>query len=425
VKIAIIGAGIAGNVVASRLHPAHEITVFEAGDHVGGHAHTQRVEHEGREFDVDTGFIVYNERTYPEFSGLLAGLGVATQPSTMSFSVRCERSGLEYNGTTINTLFAQRRNLLRPAFHRMWRDILRFNRQAPGAVEQSGHELTLGEFVRTHRYSPQFVAHYLQPMAAAIWSATPLDVAAMPARFLVGFFHNHGMLNVNDRPQWRTIAGGSARYVERLVAPFRARIHLRAAVERVTRGASQVTLKVRGAEPQHFDQVFFACHSDQALRLLGDPSAAERAVLGAIRYQRNDVVLHADTALLPRRRLAWAAWNFHLPVAHAERVCVTYNMNILQNLACRVPLCVTLNRNTAIAEARVLRRLHYDHPVFTVAAVAAQARQRELNGAQRSYYCGAYWRHGFHEDGAVSALTALQHWQEDLAHAQRALPRAG
>jgi uncharacterized protein len=425
VKIAVIGAGISGNVAAATLHRDHEVTVFEAGDHVGGHSHTHRVQHEGREYAVDTGFIVYNERTYPAFSSLLAELGVETQLSSMSFSVRCESTDMEYNGTTINSLFAQRSNLFRPAFHRMWRDILRFNRHAPLAVERGGSELTLGDYVREHCYSPQFVNHYLLPMAAAIWSATPVDVETMPARFLIGFFRNHGMLNVNDRPQWRTVVGGSRRYVEKLVAPFRSRIHLRTPVESVQRLATHVQIKVRGAEAQRFDQVFFACHSDQALRLLSDATPAEREVLGAMRYQANEVVLHSDVSLLPRRRLAWAAWNYHLPRNPVDRVCVTYNMNILQGLQSQSPLCVTLNRGDAIAPEKVLRRLTYDHPVFTSQAVAAQSRQRELNGALRSYYCGAYWRNGFHEDGVVSAQQALQHWQEDLGDAQRALSRAG
>ena len=426
-KIAIIGAGIAGNVAASRLHPQHDITVFEAGGHVGGHSHTHQLDLDGRQVAVDTGFIVYNERTYPEFTRLLRELEVPTQPSNMSFSVRCEASGLEYNGTTLNSLFAQRSNLFRPSFHRMWRDILRFNRHAPVAVAADDGELTLGRYVREHGYSPQFIRHYLMPMAAAIWSATPVDVYAMPARFLVGFFRNHGMLSVNDRPQWRTIEGGSARYVERLVAPFRHRIQLRTPVESVRRVATHVLVTPRGGEPQRFDRVFFACHSDQALAMLADASPLERVVLGAMRYQQNDVTLHTDVRLLPRRRLAWAAWNYHLPMQAADRVCVTYNMNILQGLQTREPLCVTLNRAGAIDPARVLRQVSYAHPVFNTAAVAAQSRHRELNGRQLSYYCGAYWRHGFHEDGVWSALQALRHFaaDEEEGDAQRALYRAG
>jgi predicted NAD/FAD-binding protein len=425
-KIAIIGAGISGNVVAARLHPRHEITVFEAGTHVGGHSDTQCVELDGEAVAVDTGFIVYNERTYPEFTRLLRELDVPTRPGNMSFSVRCESTGLEYNGTTINSLFAQRSNLFRPSFHRMWRDILRFNRHAPEAVEQHGNgNMTLGDYIREHDYSPQFINNYLLPMAAAIWSATPVDVYAMPARFLVGFFRNHGMLSVNDRPQWRTISGGSMRYVARLVAPFATRIRLRTPVERVRRFATHVTVQARSCEPQRFDQVVFACHSDQALRLLEDATSTERAVLGTMQYQRNEVVLHNDASLLPRRRLAWAAWNYHLPRKPVDRVCVTYNMNILQSLKTREPLCVTLNRSDTIDERRILRELVYSHPVFTTSSVAAQLRHRELNGVNRSYFCGAYWRYGFHEDGVWSALRALEHFEQDQTDAQRALPRAG
>ena len=425
-RIAVIGAGIAGNVVASRLHPHHEVSVFEAGDHIGGHAHTHQIEIEGRPLAVDTGFIVYNEATYPNFSRLLAELGVVSQASTMSFSVHNEASRLEYNGTTINTLFAQRRNLFRPRFHRMWRDILRFNAQAPGHLAAGlDHDTSLGEYVREQGYSREFVADYLVPMAAAIWSAAPADIGAMPARFLIGFFRNHGMLSVNDRPQWRTVRGGAMSYVERLVAPFRAHVHLRTPVIGVRRHAGGVRLRLRGGEDRHFDRVFFACHSDQALALLEDASHAERTILGAIPYQENEVVLHTDTHLLPRRRLAWAAWNYHVPRVPAERVCVTYNMNILQALPVATTLCVTLNRSAAIDPRRVLRRLSYQHPLFTRAAVAAQARWAEINGVQASYYCGAYWRYGFHEDGVVSALRALATFAQEPAHAQRAVYRLG
>ena len=425
-KIAIIGAGIAGNVVARALHPRHEIAVYEAGDHVGGHSHTHQVELAGRHYAVDTGFIVYNDATYPRFSRLLGELGVASQPSAMSFSVRNETSGLEYNGTTINTLFAQRRNLLRPSFHRMWRDILRFNRHASALGDcQPHHDTTLGDYVREQGFSPQFVNDYLLPMASAIWSAAPDDIGAMPAHFLIGFFRNHGMLSVNDRPQWRTVQGGSASYVERLVAPFRAHIHLRSPVSGVRRRPGGVTLRFPGGDTRHYDRVFFACHSDQVLALLEDASEDERAILGAIPFQDNEVVLHTDTRLLPRRRLAWAAWNYHVTRAPAERVCVTYNMNILQALDCPQTLCVTLNRSAAIDPATILRRIVYQHPVFTTAAVAAQARLPEINGVNGSYYCGAYWRYGFHEDGVFSAQQALECFAQEAPDAQRAVYRLG
>jgi predicted NAD/FAD-binding protein len=425
-KVAIIGSGIAGNVVAAGLHPRHEVTVFEAGDHVGGHSHTHDIEFAGRRLAVDTGFIVYNEQTYPRFSALLARLGVATQASSMSFSVRNEVTGLEYNGTTINTLFAQRRNLLRPGFHRMWRDILRFNKHAPGHVDQHEHQdQSLGEYVRTHGYSREFVGDYLMPMAAAIWSAAPADIGAMPARFLIGFFRNHGMLNVNDRPQWRTVSGGSARYVERLVAPLRARIHLRTPVLGVRRVAGRVQLRVPGSEPLGFDRVVLACHSDQALALLEDASTHEREILGAIPYQENEAVLHTDVSLLPRARRAVAAWNYHVQAGPDPRVCVTYNMNMLQSLPGPGTLCVTLNRSGAIDPAKILRRMNYHHPVFTRAAVAAQSRLDEISGVRGTYFCGAYWRYGFHEDGVLSGERALARFEQEILHAERAVHRLG
>ena len=426
-KIAIIGAGISGNVVARGLYRQHEITLFEAGDHVGGHSHTHLVEVAGRRLAVDTGFIVYNNATYPRFSRLLAELGVESRPTAMSFSVRNELSGLEYSSATLNTLFAQRSNLLRPRFHRMWFDILRFNRHASWFLDQHSYgDTTLGEYISAHGYSREFVADYLVPMASAIWSAAPADIGAMPARFLIGFFRNHGMLSVNDRPQWRTVCGGSKEYVARLVAPFRARIHLRTPVVAVRRAAEAVRLRLGSGEWLNFDRVFFACHSDQALGLLEDATPGERAVLGAIPYQDNEVVLHTDARLLPRRRRAWAAWNYHVGREPAERVCVTYHMNKLQGFDCPQAVCVTLNRSQAIDPARVLRRLVYHHPLFTHAAVAAQARLPAINGLERSYFCGAYWRNGFHEDGVVSGEAALACFHNrEVPRAQRALYRLG
>jgi predicted NAD/FAD-binding protein len=421
-RVAIVGAGIAGNVAAARLHGAHEVTVFEAGSHVGGHSHTHDIEVAGRQVAVDTGFIVYNERTYPRFTALLAALDVATQPSSMSFSVVDEAAGLEYNGTSLNTLFVQRRNLLRPAFLGMLRDILRFHREAPRLLAGDGGELPLGDFLEAGRYGEAFKRHYIVPMGAAIWSTDPASMLAFPARFFVRFLENHGMLTVNERPLWRTVSGGSARYVERLTAAFRHRIRLRAPVESIRRLPAGAVVKPRGQDAQQFDAVFLACHSDQALRLLADPSAAEREVLGAIRFQRNEAVLHTDGRLLPRRRRAHAAWNYHVLPGLAGPAALTYHMNILQQLDLPVPLLVTLNRTEAIDPARVLARMHYDHPLFTTASVAAQARHRELNGARNTYFCGAWWRNGFHEDGVASAEAAVSHFEQD--HAERPLHRS-
>jgi predicted NAD/FAD-binding protein len=420
-KIAIIGGGIAGNVAAYHLHREHDITVFEAADYMGGHTHTHEIEHEGRTIAVDTGFIVCNDRTYPNFLALMAGLGVELQPSEMSFSVQTA-DGLEYNGTTLNSLFAQRRNLVRPAFWRMIRDILRFNREAPRLLEWRSDALTLGEYLDSQGYSRQFLEHYILPMGAAIWSAGTETMRNFPARYFVRFFHNHGMLTVDDRPQWRTVRGGSARYVERLTAAFRDRIRLRTPVDSVRRTPAGVLVKPAGGEAERFDRVFFACHSDQALQLLADANPTEREVLGAIRYQRNEVLLHTDTRVLPRRPLAWAAWNYHLLDRASERVAVTYHMNMLQRLDTRVPLLVSLNLSDRIDQARVIREMLYEHPVFTPEAVAAQARHAEIDGADRAYFCGAYWGFGFHEDGVVSALDALEHFRQ-IEHAQRPLHR--
>lgn len=420
-KIAIIGSGIAGNVAAYHLHRAHDITVFEAAGHIGGHTHTHTTELDGERHAIDTGFIVYNDWTYPNFIELLEELDVESQPSAMSFSVRNEASGLEYNGTTLNSLFAQRRNLLRPSFHRMIRDILRFNREAPSLLQQE-QEIALGDYLTQGRYSPQFVNDYLIPMGAAIWSTDPARMLAFPARYFVQFFHNHGMLSVDERPQWRAIRGGSARYVEKLTAPFRDRIRLNTPVDSVRRLPDGVMVKPRGTDGERFDQVFFACHSDQALSLLADASPLEKAVLGAIPYQENEAVLHTDTTLLPRKRRAWAAWNYHVVNDGTTAATLTYNMNILQTLKSRHTFCVTLNRTAHIAPGKILKRITYHHPLYTPEGVAAQQRQHEINGVNRSYFCGAYWRFGFHEDGVVSALAALKHF-EQAAHAQRPLSR--
>jgi predicted NAD/FAD-binding protein len=419
-KIAIIGSGIAGNVVAHHLHRAHDITVFESASHIGGHTHTHEVELDGERHQIDTGFIVFNDWTYPNFIALLHELGVESQPSAMSFSVRNEISGLEYNGTSLNSLFAQRLNLLRPSFHRIIRDILRFNRCAPQILDLK-EEFALGDYLARERYSRPFIDNYLIPMGAAIWSTDPARMLSFPAQFFVRFFHNHGMLSVDQRPQWRAIRGGSARYVDKLIAPFKNRIRVNTPVERVWRMPDRVMVKARDAEAERFDHVFFACHSDQALRLLADPSTLEREVIGAITYQPNEAVLHTDTALLPRKKLAWAAWNYHVGAGQSAAT-LTYNMNILQNLTARHTFCVTLNRTADIAPEKIIKRLNYDHPLYTPAGVAAQQRQHEVNGANRTFYCGAYWRNGFHEDGVVSALAALKHFEE-ATHAQRHLSR--
>ena len=411
-KLAIVGTGIAGMTAAHLLHGEHDLTIYEAGEYIGGHTNTVEVEREGMTYAVDTGFIVFNDWTYPNFIGLLDRLGVASQPSDMSFSVRCEETGLEYNGTSLNRLFAQRRNLLRPSFYRMIRDILRFNRESVKLLDEPGPGPSLGAYLEQNRYSPPFIRNYIVPMAGAIWSAGPATIWRYPARYLVQFFKNHGMLSVDARPTWRVITGGSQRYVEKLVRPFRERIRLQSPVEAIIRDSHGVEVRSHDragtSHTARFDGVVLACHSDQALALLADPSPLERDILGAIRYQANEAILHTDRSLLPRRRRAWAAWNYHLLPTPADRVLVTYHMNTLQRLRASCDFCVTLNRSDAIDPAQVLKRITYHHPVFTPEAIAAQQRHREINGQRRTWYCGAYWGFGFHEDGVKSAMMACE-----------------
>ncbi len=424
-RIAVVGAGIAGNTVAYRLAREHDVTVFEAESYVGGHTHTVDVEAGGTRYAIDTGFIVFNDRTYPNFVALLDELGVQSQPTSMSFAVSCERTGLEYNGTSLAALFADRRNLLRPRFYRLLADIVRFGRDARHFLASGDESATLGEFLARRGYSRALTEHYVVPMTAAIWSAAPGSVLGMPARFLLRFFANHGMLSIDDRPTWRTINGGSARYVEKLTARYRDRIRTGCRVTGITRLPHGVVVRTRDAEPEQFDAVFLACHSDQALALLTDASALEREVLGAIRYRANDAVLHTDTRLMPRCRRAWASWNYRVPQVETDAPLVTYHMNTLQRISAPVEFCVTLNDARRVAPEHVLARFRYEHPVFDAAATAAQRRHEEIDGVRRTYFCGAYWRNGFHEDGVASALAALAHFERRGRHAELHLRRTG
>ena len=423
-KIAVIGTGIAGNVAAWHLCKDHDITVYEAGSHVGGHTHTHDIVHNGRHHAIDTGFIVFNDWTYPNFIALLDELGVESQPTNMGFSSRCETSGLEYNGSSLNQLFAQRRNIIRPGFHGMIRDILRFNRESRQLIDKDSETLTLGHYLEAKRYGQLFIDNYIIPMGAAIWSTDPQRMLSFPACHFVRFFDNHGLLNVKNRPQWRVIKGGSREYVKRLIAPFKDRIRLNQAVASVKRLPTHVEVRTASGEIEHFDELFIATHSDQALSMLTDPSNLERAVLGAIPYSTNDVVLHTDTSLLPKHRRTWAAWNYLRKRDNDGRVSVTYNMNMLQGLQAPETFCVTLNDTQSIDPDKIIRHMQYQHPLFTASGVAAQRRHREINGKRRTWYCGAYWRFGFHEDGVVSALHALENFKE-YSDAQSSLRRAG
>ncbi|BAQ76807.1 amine oxidase, flavin-containing [Pseudomonas sp. Os17] len=414
-KIAIIGSGIAGLTCAYVLNRRHDIRVFEAGSWIGGHTHTVEVSHNGETQSVDTGFIVFNDWTYPNFIRLLGQIGVKFKPTEMSFSVCDPASGLEYNGNNLNSLFAQRRNLLSPGFWGMLRDILRFNKAALLDLQQQriAADTTLGDYLKNQGYGERFIQHYIVPMGSAIWSMSRVQMLGFPLQFFVRFFKNHGLLSVNNRPQWCVIEGGSSRYIEPLTASFRQHIRLDCPVQRVERDETGVLIH-SAAGSERFDKVVFACHSDQALQLLASPSRAEREILQALPYADNDVVLHTDTRLLPRRRLAWASWNYRLDASGDKAAAVTYDMNILQGLKSDTTFCVSLNQTAVIDPTQILARFTYAHPQYSLEAVAAQARWSELQGAQHSFYCGAYWANGFHEDGVVSALRVAQAFGEQL-----------
>jgi predicted NAD/FAD-binding protein len=407
-RIAIVGTGISGLTCAHHLHRGHDLVLFEAGDHVGGHTHTHDVEVGGRRYAVDTGFIVFNERTYPAFRRLLASLGVRDQRTDMSFGVRHEASGVEFATSGLPQLLAQPSNLLRPAFHRMVRDILRFFREAPAVLEGDGPGPSMDEYLSAHGYSRAFAEWFIVPMGAAVWSAANSDMARFPVRTFVRFFQNHGLLRVSPDVPWLTVAGGSARYVDPLVAPFRDRIRVRTPVARVARFADRVEVTPAGGPPERFDEVILAVHSDEALSILADPTPVERELLSAIPYQPNDTVLHTDVRLMPRARRAWASWNAHVPQADTGRVTVTYDMNRLQRLDAPERFLVTLNRTAEIAPERILRRIAYAHPVFLPAGVAAQRRHQEVIRANRTSFAGAWWGYGFHEDGVRSGLAVAR-----------------
>jgi predicted NAD/FAD-binding protein len=418
VKIAIVGTGVSGLVAAHLLHREHELVVYEAADRLGGHTNTVAVDGEAGEHWIDTGFIVFNDRNYPNFERLLGELGVASQPSHMGFSVSDGRGEFEYSGTP-RGLIARPGNLLSPSFLGMLRDWRRFNREAQALIGMNGTAPSLGRWLEESGFSRHFIDRLIVPQASAVWSADPEQMWDFPASFMAEFFDNHGMFSLRDRPCWRTVSGGSIVYVEAISRPWRERVRLRAPVRRIERLPDRVRIEAEGCESEDYDEVVIATHSDQALAMLADPSEAEREVLGAIPYQRNEAVLHTDASLLPRRRSAWASWNFHLTDQPAGRTTVTYWMNSLQRLRAKREFLLTLNSSERIDPAKVLRSFSYEHPVYTAAGVAAQARHREVSGVRRTHYCGAYWGWGFHEDGVVSAMRACER-----AGASPALPKA-
>lgn len=419
-KIAVVGSGISGLTTAYYLSKKHEVTVFEKKDYIGGHTNTVDVKIGTRTHLVDTGFIVFNDKTYPRFKRLLRDLEVSWRDTEMSFSVSDPISGLEYNGHTLNTLFAQRKNLLKPKFYRLLAGILRFNKAAKQALYDGidVDQKTLGEFLGELKVSEDVSRLYLLPMISAIWSSSIEEAEQFPLGFFLRFFENHGLLNVADRPQWHTINGGSKSYIPPMIKPFEERLHLKTEISSISRQQEQIQIQFEDGSNEYFDEVVIASHSDQALRLLADPSDAEQQVLGAIEYSPNDVVLHTDVGLLPKEQRAWASWNYLLRAegdAHSKPSSVTYNMNILQGFESLDTLCVTLNNTDAIDPAKVLRRFQYDHPQYTIPSLRARDRRAEICGQRHTHFCGAYWYNGFHEDGVRSAIDVVNRIDPSLA----------
>ena len=411
-SIAVIGSGISGLMCAYRLRQAFDVEVFEARASAGGHTRTEEITVEGRTYPVDVGFIVYNEKNYPNFTRLLSELEVPTRPTEMSFSVSCARTGLEYNGHTLQTLFAQRRNLLRPSFYRLLREIIRFNRFAKRYLRSGDPGLSVEEMLRQGGFSDDLGRLYLLPMGAAIWSASRDGLRDFPAVFFLRFLHNHGLLDLWGRPRWRTVVGGSRTYVDRLLELLPGRVHRASPVRALGRDAEGVEVVLGSGKKRRFDKVIIATHSDQALALLETPTASEEEILSALRYQDNEVVLHTDISCLPRERRAWASWNYCLSPDPKRKVAVTYNMNILQGLEGPQTFCVTLNPERVIDPEKVLRRLSFAHPQYSLKSEAARRRRGEINGENHTFFCGAYWGAGFHEDGVVSALDVCRLLEE-------------
>ena len=372
-KVAIIGSGISGLTCAYLLQQVADIQVFESAPNIGGHTATKDVVLDGKNYAIDTGFIVFNDWTYPNFIRLMDELGVKSKPTEMSFSVTSELSGLEYSGSSLNTLFAQRRNIFKLSFYGMLRDIVRFNREAVEDLDAGlvSEKTSLGDYLALRGYKTEFIENYLIPMGSAIWSASHETMMSFPLVFFIRFFKNHGLLSVTNRPQWRVIEGGSRAYLEPLTRSFSDRITTSAHIVSVERDENAARLTFDDGREETFDQVVFACHSDQALALLKTPTNAEQQVLSAMAYQENDVVLHTDRSLLPKRTLAWASWNYRIRQQQQERAVLTYNMNILQGVESEPTFCVTLNDTDNIDPTAILGRYQYSHPVFTLDSVAA------------------------------------------------------
>ena len=414
-KIAIIGSGISGLTAAYLLNRKHDVTIFEANDYIGGHTHTHKVNIDGKKYSVDTGFIVYNERTYPNFIKLLDLLNVERQLSTMGFSVKSISKDYEYAGESLNSLFAKRSNIFRFGFLRMLYEMYHFGKKADSSGIGLDASVTLGDYLKKEKYSGEFINYFIIPMGAAIWSTPANKVLNMPAYFFIKFFYNHGMLETINRPNWWVIKNGSSEYIKKIIRGFENKINLSTPVKTVARKNEGIEIQLaKKEETLKFDSVLFATHSDQALEMLENPTDTEKDILSSIPYQKNEVLLHTDSSVLPRRKLSWASWNYQLDSDPALPVVLTYNMNILQSINCKETLCVTLNDHNSVDETKILKKITYHHPLFNGKSIEAQKRKSEISGVNNTHYCGAYWRNGFHEDGVVSALDVCKDFGEQI-----------
>jgi predicted NAD/FAD-binding protein len=407
-KVAVIGSGISGNTLAYLLNKNHDVPLYEKDKRIGGHSHTHEIVINNKKVNVDTGFIVFNKKTYPLFTSLLNNLGVKYENSNMSFSVFSKENNFEYNGTSLNSLFSQRRNLLSPKFLKMIFEILRFNKES---IKLKSKTILLKQYLKNNNYSTYFCKNYILPMGAAIWSSDINTILNFPAHFFIDFFKNHGMLSVTNRPQWLTIKGGSQEYVKKLTSGFKDKIRLNSKIKNIVRYKSYVVIEDNKSK-EKFDYVFFACHSDEALETLKKPTADEVKILSALPYQKNDIILHTDSSIMPQKKLSWAAWNYNIDSPDDSPITLTYNMNILQNIKTKDSLLVTLNPKLPISKGKVIKKLQYTHPKFSKDSVSAQLKNKIISGKNRTFYSGAYWGKGFHEDGVKSAYEAVKIFED-------------
>tara|TARA_Y100001980_G_C14529722_1_gene305547 strand:- start:355 stop:1617 length:1263 start_codon:yes stop_codon:yes gene_type:complete len=412
-KIAVIGSGISGLTSAFLLSKKYEVSLYEKNNYIGGHTHTHEIYENDKKINVDSGFIVYNENTYPNFMKLLNILKIESQHTKMGFSVKSDYEDFEYAGNSVNSIFAQKSNILRPNFLKMIYQILRFNKISKNEFNNIDENVTLNDYLIKFSFSEKFINHYIIPMGAAIWSTSPQKMLNIPAKFFIRFFNNHGLLEVTNRPQWWVIRNGSFQYVKKIIKPFEKNIFLNCKVNSIIRKNNQVKIKFDKGE-KIFDHVIIATHSDQALNLLSDPTDEENKILGAIKYQKNIALIHTDQSILPRRKIAWSSWNYLLNESQDDFVTLTYNMNILQTLKSKKVYCVTINNTTSIDDRKIIKKIKYHHPLFDIMSVKAQQQKNKICGQNNTYFCGAYWGYGFHEDGVNSALDVCKKFGIEL-----------